>query len=54
MFYVEQLAIDPFLIVTLTPLQDFMTFSRTLTRELDPETAAYVEAWSEPKFEATM
>jgi hypothetical protein len=54
MFYVEQLAIDPFLIVTLEPLQDFMTHIHTLDRVLDPETAAYVEVWSEPKFEATM
>ena len=54
MFYVEQLAIDPFLIVTLNPLQDFMSPWNTLKRTLDPETAAYVEAWSEPKFEATM
>ena len=54
MFYVEQLAIDPFLIVTLNPLQDFMSPWNTLKRALDPETAVYVEAWSEPKFEATM
>jgi hypothetical protein len=54
MFYVEQLAIDPFLIVTLNPLQDFASPWNTLKRALDPETAVYVEAWSEPKFEATM
>jgi hypothetical protein len=54
MFYVEQLAQDPFLIVTLEPLTDFVSHERTLERELDPETAAYVEVWSEPKFEAMM
>jgi hypothetical protein len=54
MFYVEQLAIDPFLIVTLKPLNDYVSSSHTLKRVLDAETAAYVEVWSEPKFEATM
>jgi hypothetical protein len=54
MFYVEQLAIDPFLIVTLKPLNDFVSSYNTLKRVLDAETAAYVEVWSEPKFEATM
>jgi hypothetical protein len=53
-FYVEQLAVDPFLIVTLKPLNDFMSPEMTLNRELDPEMAAYVEVWSEPKFETTM
>jgi len=48
------LAQDPFLIVTLEPLTDFVSHERTLERELDPETAAYVEVWSEPKFEAMM
>jgi hypothetical protein len=54
MFYVEQLAIDPFLIVTLKPLNDYVSSHNTLKRVLDAETAAYVEVWSEPKFEATM
>jgi hypothetical protein len=40
--------------VTLNPLQDFASPWNTLKRALDPETAVYVEAWSEPKFEATM
>jgi hypothetical protein len=50
-FYVDQLAIDPFLIVSLVDLADWST---NKDRKLDPETAAYVEVWSEPKFEATM
>ncbi len=54
MFYVEQLAEDPFLLVTLHALADFVSHERTLARELDPETAAYIEVWSEPKFEAMM
>jgi hypothetical protein len=53
-FYVEQLAVDPFLIVTLAPLTDYVSSIQTLNRGLDPETSAYVEVWSEPKFEATM
>lgn len=48
-FYVDQLAVDPFLIVSLVPLKDFMT--NQATRALDPEQAAYVEVWDEPKFE---
>lgn len=54
MFYVEQLAVDPFLIVTLKPLEDFVSVLHTLNRDLDPEMSAYVEVWAEPKFEATM
>lgn len=54
LFYVEQLAIDPFLIVSLTELHDYMSMWNTLSRAIDPETAAYVEVWSEPKFEASM
>lgn len=49
--YVDQLAIDPFLIVSMTELPDP---PHNCKRGLDPETAAYVEVWSEPKFEATM
>lgn len=51
MFYVDQLAVDPFLIVTLKELPDYMVNTK---RGLDPETAAYIETWSEPKFEAAM
>jgi hypothetical protein len=51
MFYIDQLAVDPFLIVTLKELPDYPA---NVERGLDPETAAYIEAWSEPKFEATM
>jgi len=53
-FYVEQLAVDPFLIVSLAPLVDFASTNWTLDRDMDPEMSAYVEVWSEPKFEATM
>lgn len=54
-FYVEQLAVDPFLIVSLAPLNDFVSIDFSLKRiGMDPETSAYVEVWSEPKFEATM
>lgn len=48
--YIDQLAIDPFLIVSLTELYDYST---NCSRQLDRETAAYIEVWSEPKFEAT-
>jgi hypothetical protein len=48
-FYVDQLAVDPFLVVTVAPLPD-PAVNRP-TRALDPETAAYVEVWDEPKFE---
>ncbi len=50
-FYIDQLAVDPFLIVSLLPLVDYVTNHR---RELDQETAAYVEVWAEPKFEASL
>ena len=50
-FYIDQLAIDPFLIVSLTELPDGAV---NYERQLDAETAAYVEVWSEPKFEAEM
>jgi hypothetical protein len=53
-FIIEQLAVDPFLIVSLVPLQDFTSGAFTLQRMLDPERAAYVEAWAEPKFEASL
>ena len=48
-FYVDQLAVDPFLIVSLGKIEDFRT--NQPTRGLDLETAAYVEVWDEPKFE---
>ncbi len=51
-FYIDQLAVDPFLIVTLEPIPDYVT--NQPTRALDAEKAAYVEVWSEPKFEATL
>jgi hypothetical protein len=50
-FYIDQLAVDPFLIVSLAPVMDFMTNQK---RNLDPETAAYVEVWAEAKFEAAL
>ena len=50
-FYVDQLAVDPFLIVTLGPLRDSMV--NTPSRTLDAETAAYIEVWDEPKFDET-
>ena len=50
-FYIDQLAIDPFLIVSLDDVYDSMA---NCSRRLDPETAAYIEVWSEPKFEATL
>jgi hypothetical protein len=51
-FYVDQLAVDPFLIVSLGPLKDWVV--NAPSRALDPETAAYVEVWSEPKFESSL
>ena len=50
-FYIDQLAVDPFLLVSITPIIDFMT---NQARKLDPETQAYVEVWDEPKFEETL
>jgi hypothetical protein len=49
-FFIDQLAVDPFLIVALDQPQDFP--QNVKTRGLDPEIAAYVEVWDEPKFEA--
>lgn len=50
-FYVDQLAVDPFLVVSLDPLLDF---TRNIpTRSLNPETGAYIEVWAEPRFEET-
>ena len=51
-FYIDQLAVDPFLIVALRPIKDYMV--NQTSRVLDPETQAYVEVWDEPKFEATL
>ena len=51
-FFVDQLAVDPFLLVSLTGIPDYSR--NTPSRNLDPETAAYVEVWAEPKFEAEM
>lgn len=50
-FYIDQLAVDPFLLVSITPITDFMT---NQARKLDPETQAYVEVWDEPKFEEVL
>lgn len=51
MFFVDQLAVDPFMIVSLSDLPDFVINQK---RTLNPELSAYLEVWSEPKFEATM
>ena len=48
-FYVDQLAVDPFLIVTLVPLPDHLT--NHASRNLTSEVSAYVEVWDEPGFE---
>ncbi len=48
-FYVDQLAVDPFLIVTLVPLPDHLT--NHASRNLNSEVSAYVEVWDEPGFE---
>jgi hypothetical protein len=50
-FYIDQLAVDPFLIVSLGPVKDSWTNCK---RAFDPETQAYVEVWDEPKFEGTL
>jgi hypothetical protein len=50
-FYVDQLAVDPFLIVSLAPLRDSVV--NVTSRNLDPEIAAYIEVWDEPGFEAS-
>lgn len=51
-FYIDQLAVDPFLLVSLQSIPDYNR--NTPSRKLDPETAAYVEVWAEPRFEAEM
>ena len=51
-FYIDQLAVDPFLIVALTPIKDYVV--NQPSRVLDPETQGYGEVWDEPKFEATL
>ena len=51
MFFVDQLAVNPFMIVSLSDLPDFVINQK---RTLNPELSAYLEVWSEPKFEATM
>ena len=50
-FYIDQLAVDPFLIVSLRSLEDYR---HNCSRDLDADTAAYIECWAEPKFEASM
>ena len=50
--YVDMLAVDPFLIVSMVALPD--SVYNTRSRDLDPKQAAYVEVWDEPKFEATL
>ena len=50
-FYIDQLAVDPFLLVSMTPITDFLT---NQARKLDLETQAYVEVWDEPKFEEVL
>jgi hypothetical protein len=49
MFYIDQLAVDPFLIVSLKPITDYLI---NRERGLDAETQAYIEVWDEPKFES--
>jgi hypothetical protein len=51
-FYIDELAIDPFLIVSMGTLPDFVV--NQPSRHLDTEMAVYVDTWSEPKFEATI
>lgn len=51
-FYIDQLAVDPFLIVALKPIKDHMV--NQPSRVLDAEMQAYVEVWDEPKFEVTL
>jgi hypothetical protein len=50
-FYVDQLAVDPFLIVSMDALKD--PFYNTTSRCLDDD-SAYIEVWDEPKFEASL
>jgi hypothetical protein len=53
-FYVDQLAVDPFLIVCVAgeELADWNV--NRASRELDTETQAYIEVWDEPKFEEAL
>jgi hypothetical protein len=51
-FYVDHLAVDPFLIVSLEVIPDGVF--NVPSRKLDPETQAYIEVWLEPKFEASV
>jgi hypothetical protein len=53
-FYVDHLAIDPFLIVSME--QDDMEDPNTnlASRHLDANTEAYIECWDEPKFEGKL
>ena len=55
-FYVDHLAVDPFLIVCAGPNgddpQDHVV--NVKTRDLDADTQAYIEVWSEPRFEAAL
>jgi len=50
-FYVDQLAVDPFLIVSMDALKD--PFHNVPSRCLDDD-SAYIEVWEEPKFEASL
>jgi len=52
-FYVDQLAVDPFLIVCVGAEDDDPADSWTnvASRNLDSETHAYIEVWDEPKWE---
>ena len=50
--YIDQLAMDPFLIVSFKPIYDSMI--NQTTRGLEPETQAYIEVWNEPDFEAKL
>lgn len=51
-FYIDHLAVDPFLIVSTKPLPDSAVNQRS--RYLDPDWAAYIEVWKEPKFESQL
>ena len=51
-FFVDQLACDPFLIATMTPLYDSAV--NQASRLLDPDLSAYIEVWDEPKFEEAL
>ena len=49
-FYVDQLAVDPFLLVALRPITDH--WHNVKSRDLEPEMQAYIEVWDEPGFES--